>query len=84
VLPRIDAALTKKMIWLISGSLAVMVTWLSIAGYVHGMSRYNGEATPHWVSGSRWLLPVVGSALGVGLVVTTMRLLSMAKCKAQA
>lgn len=84
VLPRIDAALTKKMIWLISGSLAVMVVWLSVAGYVHGTSRYNGEATPQWVSGSRWLLPVVGSALGVGLVVTTMRLLSMAKCKAQA
>jgi len=82
VLPRIDAPLTQKMIWLISGSLAVMVIWLSVAGYVHGTSRYNGEATPHWVSGSRWLLPVVGSMLGVGLLVTTVRLLSMSRPRA--
>mgnify|MGYP002061841310 FL=1 len=84
VLPRIDAPMTKKMIWLISGSLAVMVIWLSVAGYVHGTSRYNGEATPHWVSGSRWLLPVVGSMLGAGLLVTTLRLLSMSRSQARA
>jgi hypothetical protein len=84
VLPRMDAPITKRMIWLISGALAVMVIWLSVAGYVHGTSRYNGEATPHWVSGSRWLLPVVGSLLGAGLVVSTVRLLLMAKPKAHA
>lgn len=80
-LPRINAGLTKKCIWLISGSLAVMVIWLSAAGYVHGSSRYNGESTPHWVSGSRWLLPVAGSLLGLGLVVATARLLSMVRSK---
>ena len=84
VLPRIDAKITKMSIWLISGSLAVMVIWLSVAGFVHGTSRYNGESTPHWVSSSRWLLPVVGSLLGVGLVIATVRLLSMVRSKSQA
>ena len=84
ILPRIDAPITKRTIWLISGSLAIMVIWLSVAGYVHGTSRYNGDATPHWVSGSRWLFPVVGSMLGVGLVIATVRLLSMSRSKSQA
>ena len=79
-----DAPITKKCIWLISGSLAVMVVWLSIAGYVHGSSRYHGEPTPHWVSGSRWLLPVAGSLLGAGLVIATVRLLSMVRPKSSA
>ncbi|MFT4844392.1 MAG: hypothetical protein ACI90M_004878, partial [Candidatus Azotimanducaceae bacterium] len=84
VLPRMDAKITKRSIVLISGSLLVMVVWLSVAGFVHGTSRYNGESTPHWVSGSRWLLPVVGSLLGVGLVIATVRLLSMVRPKSQA
>lgn len=84
VLPRMDAKITKRSISLISGSLLVMVVWLSVAGFVHGTSRYNGESTPHWVSGSRWLLPVVGSLLGVGLVIATVRLLSMVRSKSQA
>lgn len=84
VLPRIDAKITKTSIYLISGALAVLVIWLSAAGWAHGSSRYNGEATPHWVSGSRWLLPVVGSTLGVGLVIATVRLLSMVRSKSQA
>lgn len=81
VLPRMDAPVTKACIWLISGSLAVMVIWLSVAGFVHGSSRYYGETTPHWVSGSRWLLPVAGSLLGAGLVVATLRLLAMVRAK---
>ena len=76
---RMDAPLTKVSVLLASLSLAVLVIWLSVAGFAHGASRYYGEPTPEWVATSRLLLPVVGSALGVGLVIATWRLLSMMK-----
>lgn len=84
LLPRMDAKITRTSIRITSGALAVLVIWLSVAGFVHGYTRYNGDATPHWVSASRWLLPVVGSALGVGLVIAAARLMSMASPKSEA
>ena len=84
VLPKIDAKITKTSIRLISWALAVLVIWLSVAGFAQGYTRYYGDATPVWVGGSRWLLPVVGSTLGVGLVIATVRLLAMVKSKTQA
>jgi nitric oxide reductase subunit B len=78
-LPRVNAPLTRTSIRWISGSLAVLVGWLSIAGAVHGWHRYNGEATPDWVGNSRWLLPVVGTALGFWLVVTATRLMRLSR-----
>ena len=76
---RLDAQITKVSLLLVSLSLAVLVTWLSVAGFAHGASRYYGEPTPEWVATSRLLLPVVGAALGVGLVIATWRLLSMSR-----
>ena len=76
---RLDAPITKVSLLLVSLSLAVLVTWLSVAGLAHGATRYYGEPTPEWVSTSRLLLPIVGAALGVGLVIATWRLLSMSK-----
>lgn len=77
IVGRLNAKLTRISIWVVSMALMVLVLWLSIAGYVHGSSRYEGEPTPEWVRGSRHLLPFVGSILGAGLVVVTVRLLSM-------
>ena len=72
-----DAPITEVSVLLVSLSLAVLVIWLSVAGFAHGASRYYGEQTPEWVGTSRLLLPVVGSA--AGLVIATWRLLSMLK-----
>ena len=79
VLPRMNANITRHSVRWISGALAALVIWLSVAGFAHGYTRYYGETTPVWVGGSRFLLPVIGSLLGVWLVIATVRLLSMAK-----
>ena len=55
----------------------MVVIWLSIAGTSHGWHRFVGEATPEWVVGSRWVLPVFGGALGVCLLAATFRLLGL-------
>jgi nitric oxide reductase subunit B len=77
VLPRLDAPIARWSIHWISGSLALLVGWLTVAGTVHGIHRFLGEPTPQWVVASRWVLPVVGSALGTGLLVATVRLLGL-------
>ncbi|MEO6594971.1 MAG: cbb3-type cytochrome c oxidase subunit I [Planctomycetota bacterium] len=77
VLTRLDAPLTRRTIGWISGALFALVGWLTAAGTVHGIARYNGEATPAWVTDSRFLLPVIGSVLGFWLVLATIRLLRL-------
>ena len=79
VLPAIDAPLSRLLIRSISSALAVLVAWLSVAGFVHGYHRYHGEATPSWVSGSRHLLPSVGGLLGIALAVAAARLLRLSR-----
>ncbi len=79
VLPRIDSPLSRQSLRWISGALAILVGWLTVAGTVHGTYRYLGQATPEWVAASRWILPVVGSTLGAWLLLVTVRLYGMAR-----
>ncbi|MGE0142249.1 MAG: cbb3-type cytochrome c oxidase subunit I [Planctomycetota bacterium] len=74
---RMNCGLQRNAIRWISGVLGVLVAWLTVAGTVHGIHRYHGEATPQWVIDSRFVLPVFGSILGVWLLVITSRLLSL-------
>lgn len=76
-LSELDCALHRRSVLWISGSLAVLVTWLTLAGTTHGVYRYLGEATPDWVNGSRWMLPAFGALLGAWLLVATVRLLRL-------
>ncbi|MFK7741432.1 MAG: cbb3-type cytochrome c oxidase subunit I [Planctomycetota bacterium] len=80
----VDAPLTRQSVHWISGALAVLVGWLSVAGFMHGYTRYYGEATPGWVAGSRFLLPVVGGVLGIWLLIAAVRLIKFATPKASA
>jgi nitric oxide reductase subunit B len=83
-LPHLDSALHRSSVVWISGSLAVLVTWLTVAGATHGYHRYLGEATPDWVIGSRWALPVCGSILGGWLLVVSVRLLRLLRARPNA
>ena len=69
-------------VWVPGFVVAVLVIWLSVAGFAHGYTRYYGEAAPGWISGSRHLLPFVGGIPGLFLVITTVRLLSMMRSRA--
>lgn len=77
VMPRLDGALQRHCVRWISGALTVLVTWLTLAGATHGYYRFCGEATPDWVVGSRWVLPVFGSVLGCWLLVTAVRFMRL-------
>lgn len=81
---KLNCGLVRRAITWISGVLAVLVGWLTVAGTVHGIYRYNGEATPQWVIDSRFVLPVFGSILGVWLLVITIRLLRLLRSTAPA
>jgi nitric oxide reductase subunit B len=70
-----DAHLHRRALPWIHAALAVLVLWLGIAGAVHGVSRWRGEATPDWVLASRWVLPVAGTCLGLLLAVVAGGLL---------
>jgi hypothetical protein len=77
VVPRLDAPVSRQAVLWISGALALLVGWLTLAGTAHGIHRYFGEATPSWVTGGRWILPVAGAVLGAWLLIVAARLWNM-------
>ncbi|MCR9245902.1 MAG: cbb3-type cytochrome c oxidase subunit I [bacterium] len=81
---QMNAPLTKWVLSGISLALAVLVTWLTIAGTTHGWYRFQGEATPQWVVDSRFVLPVFGSLLGICLLIATFRLLGLLRSRGAA
>ena len=49
-------------------AMAVLVTWLSVSGTVHGIYRYHGEPSPAWVDYGQFLFPITGGILGLSLL----------------
>jgi hypothetical protein len=83
-LPHLDCGLQRSSVMWISGSLAVLVSWLTVAGATHGWFRYLGQSTPDWVINSRWALPVCGSILGSWLLLVAVRLLRLLRARPDA
>lgn len=54
-------------------SMAVLVTWLSVSGTVHGIYRYHGEPSPAWIDFGQFLFPITGGILGASLLHLVVR-----------
>lgn len=57
----------------LNAAMAVLVAWLSASGLVHGIYRYQGLASPEWVTGGRILFPITGTALALALLYLVWR-----------
>lgn len=71
----LDRPVIRREILIFNFSAAVLVSWLTVSGAVHGVYRYLGLGTPGWVTGLRWILPVAGFCLGTVVVMIVSRYL---------
>ncbi len=72
-LSRLSNPAVRREITLLNVSMAVLVTWLSVSGTVHGIYRYQGQAAPDWVSWGWFLFPVAGFLVGAALLMVVWR-----------
>ena len=63
----------KPQIGILNTSMAVLVTWLTVSGTVHGIYRYNGEPSPAWIDWGTFMFPICGGLLALALLHTVGR-----------
>lgn len=59
--------------WFLNGAMVVLVGWLTISGVATGVTRFEGQPTPLWVTEWSWLFPVAGFAVALGILLVLWR-----------
>ncbi|MHC5062824.1 MAG: cbb3-type cytochrome c oxidase subunit I, partial [Planctomycetota bacterium] len=72
-LARLSNPAVRRQTRLLNWAMALLVTWLSVSGTVHGIYRYEGLPAPDWIGWAWFLFPICGFLVGGMLVMVLLR-----------